>query len=287
MPQTEACTTLITSAREFEKTGAGHLLGIYAHAGQSYAINSSTAAIDFLRQEFEALLVVANEIQTSSSEPRGLVLSVGATPTTTSVRNLLIKSPSIQEDTASLEGKAIHALRATIDAVNRLDCKIEIHAGVYCVLDLQQLATRALPDSALNWSDIALTLIAEVVSLYPGRGEDGTTEALIGAGSLALGREPCKAYPGWGILTPWNREDAKVHEGSIEEHRGWQVGKVSQEHGILQWKGKAGSEEELEIGQKVRIWGNHACVVGAGFGWYFVVDGSDEIVDVWPRWNGW
>ncbi len=35
---------------------------------------------------------------------------------------------------------------------------------------------------------------------------------------------------------------------------------------------------------------NHACVAGAGFGWYLVVDsdqGGDEIVDVWVRWRGW
>jgi D-serine deaminase-like pyridoxal phosphate-dependent protein len=72
-----------------------------------------------------------------------------------------------------------------------------------------------------------------------------------------------------------------------EEHVGWTVGRVTQEHGILAWNGKAGEEERLEVGQKVRIWPNHACIAGVGFGWYLVVDGGDEIVDVWPRWRGW
>jgi len=51
------------------------------------------------------------------------------------------------------------------------------------------------------------------------------------------------------------------------------------------WPGA--EESKLEVGQKVRIWPNHACISGAGFGWYLVVDGGDEIVDVWPRWRGW
>lgn len=50
---------------------------------------------------------------------------------------------------------------------------------------------------------------------------------------------------------------------------------------------------ELKIGQKIRVWPNHACVAGAGFGWYLVVDSSqpeerrDEIMDVWVRCRGW
>ena len=48
----------------------------------------------------------------------------------------------------------------------------------------------------------------------------------------------------------------------------------------------------LEVGQKVRVWPNHACIAGAMFGWYLVVDSrlvgrEDEVVDVWVRWRGW
>jgi D-serine deaminase-like pyridoxal phosphate-dependent protein len=42
----------------------------------------------------------------------------------------------------------------------------------------------------------------------------------------------------------------------------------------------------------VKIWPNHACIAGAGYGWYLVVDSEregneDEIVDVWVRCRGW
>lgn len=217
--------------------------------------------------------------------------AVGATPTTTSVHNLLIDHAS-----TAAESTAIAALRATIDAIRTNGCSIEIHAGVYPVLDIQQLATHALPHSLLAWDDVALTVLAEVASLYPARGENSSPEVLVGCGVLALGREPCKAYAGWGILSPWNRPGVRAPSTGPETHVGWQVGRLSQEHGILVWGSGIGfegqvesmpEEEGLRIGQKVRIWPNHACITGAGFGWYLIVDGGDEIVDVWPRWRGW
>ena len=145
----------------------------------------------------------------------------------------------------------------------------------------------------LVWNDLAFTILAEVASLYPGRGPNGSPEALVGAGCIALGREPCKAYDGWGILSPWNRKGlGEIGAEGPEMYQGWCVGRVSQEHGILVCPGGKEAGEELEVGQKVRIWPNHACIAGAGFGWYLVVDSGldgreDEIVDVWPRWRGW
>jgi D-serine deaminase-like pyridoxal phosphate-dependent protein len=75
------------------------------------------------------------------------------------------------------------------------------------------------------------------------------------------------------------------------------MGRISQEHGTVTWKGNPatagmagmGTQEEgkFEVVQKIRVWPNHACIAGAGFGWYLVVDGGDEVVDVWPRWRGW
>lgn len=76
------------------------------------------------------------------------------------------------------------------------------------------------------------------------------------------------------------------------EHGGWQVGRISQEHGILVWKGEKEDEVKLEFGQRVRVWPNHSCIAGAGYKHYLVVDSrrvgkEDEVVDVWERWNGW
>ncbi len=140
---------------------------------------------------------------------------------------------------------------------------------------------------------MALTIVSEIASLYPSRGANWTTEALLASGSLALGREPCKSYSGYGIISPWNRPDAREPKEGPEEYTGWYVGKVSQEHAVLVWGGRPEEEQKLEVGQKVRVWPNHACVAGAGFGWYLIVDGrregnlKDEIIDVWPRWRGW
>jgi D-serine deaminase-like pyridoxal phosphate-dependent protein len=296
-PQSQAFSQLISSILALDTLRIANLLGLYSHAGQSYTSTSRAEALDFLRQEFEALLVTASTVH-SASPSKTLVLSVGATPTTTAVRNLLIDNV----DTPIEASKEISALRATIAAIRLEKCSIEIHAGVYPVLDIQQLATRALPTEGphamLTWSDLALTILAEVASLYPGRGKNATPEALLGAGTVALGREPCQAYSGWGILTPWNRKGVRMPVGGPETHVGWQVGRVSQEHGILVWSGGEGEgegavePEVLEVGMKVRVWPNHACIAGAGFGWYLIVDETrggkeDEIIDVWPRWRGW
>ncbi|TAQ88109.1 hypothetical protein B7494_g3567 [Chlorociboria aeruginascens] len=287
-PQTEAASKLITSVLELDTKGIAILYGLYSHAGQSYSSSNRATALDFLRQEFESLLVVADTML-SISPSKIVILSVGATPTTTSIRNLLISYENAPED-----AKAIAALKGTIETLRSMNCSLEIHAGVYPTLDVQQLATHALPtegpDAMLTWDDVAITILAEVASLYPGRGEEGKGEVLIGAGSLALGREPCKAYPGWGVLSPWNRGTEMQRKGP-EEIQGWVVGRISQEHGILTWSGE-GKEEELHIGQKIRVWPNHACIAGVGYGWYLLVDSSregkeDEIVDVWPRWRGW
>ncbi|EPE24722.1 PLP-binding barrel [Glarea lozoyensis ATCC 20868] len=287
VPETEACSQLITSILSLEKAGQAIFLGLYSHAGHSYSSNSQDSALDYLRLEFESLLTTLSTVH-AQSPSKQLILSVGATPTTTSIRNLLLPNTP--------ETPAITALKKTISQIQSQNALIEIHAGVYPLLDCQQLATNALPttgpNAQLTFNDIAFTIIAEVASLYPSRGTDGTAEALLGAGSLALGREPCKAYSGWGILTPWNRVGVSMPSVPLEEYKGWKVGRISQEHGILTWDGEKGEEEPLEVGMKVRVWPNHACIAGRGFDWYFVVDGGregreDEIVDVWPRWRGW
>lgn len=285
-PQSQVASQLISDVLQAEEDGAAVFYGLYTHAGQSYYGDDRASAVDLLRQEFEALLVTA-ELVRSATPREKLVLSVGATPTTTSIRNLLVQESALTTG----EQTAIAALKGTIQVIKSKNCEVELHAGVYPVLDVQQLATHALSCPMLNWSDLALTVMAEVASIYPGGGKGGRSEALIAAGSLALGREPCKAYSGWGIVLPWNISGAQYPEAGPEDHEGWQVGRISQEHGILTWSGD-GEPSPLVIGQKIRIFPNHACVAGASFDWYLVFDSEsvgneDKIIDVWPRWRGW
>jgi D-serine deaminase-like pyridoxal phosphate-dependent protein len=246
------------------------LVGLYTHLGHSYAFSEPSQALDGLLTEFETLQGVLTTAHLRTFGP--LTLSVGATPTATAAQSLM----ALPADSPLRERWT--ALRRT--GANML----EIHAGVYPVLDMQQLATHART-SNLSHGDLALRVQVEIASLYP---EREPPEALISAGSLALGREPCKSYPGWGVLCPSSSSGAFYSE---ESKTGWIVGRISQEHGILTWQGSKEEMRELKIGEKVMVWPNHACVTGAGFGWYFVVDsdkeGGEVVEDIWVRCRGW
>ncbi|KAF2869070.1 putative serine dehydratase domain-containing protein [Massariosphaeria phaeospora] len=264
-----------------EKSGHG-FQGFYSHFGHSYGGDSEEDAANGLIEELNGL-----ELATRAM-PEGfrgkLVLTVGATPTATAAQNMLSSSSprvgEFKEILARLGEKHV----------------VELHAGVYPLLDLQQVATRARPQTGdaqngfapLSQSSIGCKVLVEVTSIYDEREKP---EALISAGSLALGREPCKSYPGWGIVTGdlGNKNSELVYDERGDK-TGWIVGRVSQEHGILTWEGPRAQMQPLTIGDKLLVWPNHACVAGAGFGWYLIVDsegGGDKIVDVWVRWRGW
>lgn len=306
IPGTPTYQSLLKDILSSEAEGSCVLHGLYAHAGQSYYTRKDWDALMYLTDEFETLSNVAKEIR-GQSPGHALVLSVGATPTATALQHPDITTAAAgaapPSSTSSSEdaGARVATLSSLITALKGDGLDLEVHAGVYPTLDLQQLATHARDGSLLSSGDIAITVVAEVASLYEGRGEGGSTEALVNAGSLALGREPCKEdgeghYAGWGVVAPWGEAALKKSDPAPREfpavHGGWQVGKISQEHGILAWKGARKAEVPLKFGQRVRIWPNHACIAGAGYDHYLVVDSrrtgkEDEVVDVWPRWNGW
>ncbi|KAK5995341.1 D-serine dehydratase [Cladobotryum mycophilum] len=300
------------AALEGHKAGTVVLSGLYSHAGHSYGGDSRVAAIKMMTAEIEAMLHGADKLRAKAAESGidlpTLTVSGGASPTALSVQNLLSGHADVQDkETGTPELQAeVDTLSALFATVKSRGHAVEIHAGVYPLLDLQQLAAHSMTASRLSWRDIAFTVVAEVHSTYPGRGEDGSPEALIGAGGLALGRETCKAYSGMAMVSPWGRKGVELPTCDVEDYEGWTVGRFSQEHGILTWatgNGRAGgsSKEEsgprpqldmVEVGQKVRLWPNHACITSSHFGWYFVVDEDkagkeDEIVDVWIKARGW
>jgi D-serine ammonia-lyase len=301
---TEALSILVDALLLAEKRHTATFHGLYCHAGNSYDARKGGDALTGLQTEWACLEGVADEVRIRSPQHE-LTLSVGATPTATSLQDPTILNPNPAPDqNGSLNPELLAQATAMKEHLSLLKTKgynLEVHAGVYPTLDLQQLATHARSQHLLSSSDIAITILAEVASLYPGRGTGGTTEALITAGSLALGREPCKDlgdpkgrhYTGWGILMPWNDVANPAPTADFPAvHTGWQVGRISQEHGILVWQGKKECEVPLKIGQKVRVWPNHACIAGAGYESYLIVDSrrtgnEDEVVDVWQRWRGW
>lgn len=251
-----------------------------------------------------------------------MVLSLGATPTATAIQNLVWEEENENETT-----EAVRKYRDILKQVQE-NFEVEFHAGVYpgmsclffflyflfsyrtssrefttdtrrhthtIVMDMQQLATRARPhqspisgQSLLSFSDLGFRILVEVASLYFDRGEK--PEALIAAGGIVFGREPCKSYPGWGVVTPWPATSGQVYDPE-GDRTGWIVGRISQEHGNLTWEGSQDQFRKLELGEKLLVWPNHACIAGVNFGCYLVVDSDqadpDRIQDVWVRWRGW
>ncbi|KAK0631963.1 putative serine dehydratase domain-containing protein [Immersiella caudata] len=295
-PTSPACLSLIDAALEAERSGSVILHGVYCHAGHSYSARKDWEGMEYLAAEFAGLAGPAEYIR-KQRPGRDVVLSVGATPSATSVQNLVFL-----EDGKGEEDGSASEVRRLWGVLRDGGFKLEVHAGVYPTLDMQQLATHARDASLMTADDIAVSVLAEVASVYPFRGANGTSEALIAAGTLALGREPVtdkgtppgKDYSAWGILAPWGAARANPVPGPEfpRVHGGWQVGRISQEHGILTWHGPKEEEVPLRVGDKVRVWPNHSCVAGACYDYYLVVDSrnkgrEDEVVDIWPRWRGW
>ncbi|KZF26342.1 hypothetical protein L228DRAFT_226149 [Xylona heveae TC161] len=288
------------------------LEGFYSHMGTSYGSDSISQALDWLVQEIDQSQVAADLAKSIFPDTRRFVITVGATPTTTAAQNLTSSEPSSSSGPDSGSDSANAAVVRTKELIERVKRThdVELHAGAYTTLDLQQLAAHARSrESNLSFNDIALRVLVEVASLYPHRSKP---EALISCGSLGLGREPCRSYPGWGVVTPWSSLGGSQNDEQKQEQEqgqgqgqngwydpedkdrtGWIVNRISQEHGVLGWEGPREKMRQLQIGEKLLLWPNHCCIAGAGYGYYLVVDSTrpgiekDRVVDVWTRWRGW
>ncbi|HEV7993322.1 MAG TPA: alanine racemase [Gemmatimonadaceae bacterium] len=110
----------------------------------------------------------------------------------------------------------------------------EMRPGTYAFNDRGALAS-----GACEWDDCALTVLATVVSTaVPG-------QAVIDAGTKALGREPVRGAEGEGFA-------------QLLEHPEVLVSRMSEEHGILDLSRTAWRPV---IGEVVRVVPNHVCVV--------------------------
>jgi len=238
------------------------LYGFYCHGSSSYGSTSLDQATSVLSREVESAnraAELAREILADTRSPGyqnvEFVLSVGSTPTAHA---------------------ASTATRQKVDSL--LHGKLELHAGNYPMLDLQQLHT-----SLIQPERIAQRVLATVVSYYPGRGVNGSDEALCDAGAIAMSKDTGPSG-GYGDVI-----------GKM-----WRLGKISQEHGVLvQSDGertlnseRAASSEGLQVGEQIQIVGQHACLTAAAYPWYYVVDssvkdGESTVVDVWIPWKGW
>lgn len=279
---------LLERLAEAEGGGWSRLVGLYSHSSLSYGARSADEAMGYLISEIqgcrEALDRWVDVLPVDDG--RELVISVGATPQVVCSSNLVNgagggASSVVAEELLALLRDACPESRSGVKA------KIELHAGNYPVLDMQQVSTHARDGMGCLEEEIALSIVAEVCSVY-NDGERGNPEALVAAGTLALGREPCQGYTGWGVLSSWRQKGITGADAGVEAEKRLIVDRISQEHGIVAWDDGGQDKLPLEIGQVIKIFPNHSCVAGAFFGWYFVVDSDSDpdasrIVDVWIR----
>jgi len=143
-----------------------------------------------------------------------------------------------------------------------------VRAGVYMFGDLFQaeIFTHAI-------EDIAVTVLTSVIGRRPGK-------LLVDAGGLALSKdrstEAVARDFGFGLVL--DRMGQRTLGEAI-------VRRAYQEHGVVELDGAR--PVALAIGGRLRVAPNHTCMTAAAHDRYYVVDGGEEVVAVWPRVNGW
>jgi D-serine deaminase-like pyridoxal phosphate-dependent protein len=121
----------------------------------------------------------------------------------------------------------------TVARAHEVEGLTEIRPGTYAYND--RLTYQV---GACGWDDCALTVLASVVStVVPG-------QAVIDAGSKALGREPAIS-PEDGYAAVLDRPEVTVQ-------------RLSEEHGILDLRN---SGWQPQVGEQVRLVPNHVCIV--------------------------
>jgi D-serine deaminase-like pyridoxal phosphate-dependent protein len=145
----------------------------------------------------------------------------------------------------------------------------EFRPGVFVFWDLFQAGLGVCREA-----DIALSVLATVLSVRPGRGEAITD---VGALALSLDRSTARQATDWGL-------------GRVCDAAGRPLGRLrvtgtSQEHGTL--GGDPAAVAALVPGQRVRILPNHCCLTAAAHDRYHVIEGGRATGAVWHRVNHW
>ena len=155
---------------------------------------------------------------------------------------------------------------------DNLEGVTELRAGVYVFFDLYQAGV-----GSCQLSDIACSLLVTVIGHQKDKGwiiTDGGWMAM----SRDRGTANQKIDQGYGLVCDI---DGKIISGL------WMSG-ANQEHGIISARDNRAIElEDFPIGKRLRILPNHACPFAAQHPRYYVVDNSQEVLDVWDRFYGW
>ena len=105
-------------------------------------------------------------------------------------------------------------------------------------------------------------------------------KVLVDAGGLALSKDRSteSAPRDYGFGLALDLDGARAYGSAV-------VGRAYQEHGVIDVD--PNRPIDLPVGGLLRIAPNHVCMTAAAHDRYYVVDGGDEVVAVWPRLNGW
>lgn len=259
--QSSSMEDLITKALRSPNV---HVFGTYAHAGHSYAAKDPQSAAEYLATEVSSVNEVAKTVykvaQTLSIDSQKtlgdngrLTLSVGATPTAHAAQT--------QDEWHQVRTKA-----GILDS--QLVGSVELHAGNYCLLDMQQLAT-----GCISLEACAMTVGATIISTYPLR-----REALCDAGAIAMSKD-VGPFPGFGqVVSSTN--------GQVLQNK-WKLGRMSQEHGILTTDSDEAELTLPNVGDYIAMVPQHACLTAAQHVWHLITDDGKTVADVWEPVKGW
>lgn len=126
-----------------EKSADMNFRGQYSHAGHSYGGSSASQAMDLLIEEIESLWKASESIKNRHPKiaHQRPTLSVAANPTAPS-------DPSLSQADDGSESEGIQqtdAFKDCIHSVKSNQDRLELHAGVYPFIDMQQLGGSGQP----------------------------------------------------------------------------------------------------------------------------------------------
>ncbi|KAI5283164.1 hypothetical protein KEM54_002350 [Ascosphaera aggregata] len=192
LPESTDFHQMITEIHRLESSEAKvNLRGFYSHLGSSYGSDSSSEALNYLATELEGCTLSSINAGKVYGQDRRFILSVGATPTTVSAHELVFAAEN--------DSPAVLRVRKALSHAKEHHT-LELHAGAYVTLDMQQLAAHSRT-SNLSFNNVAVSVLTEVASVYNHR--EPTPEALVPCGKLSLGYDTCRNYEGMGVVMPW------------------------------------------------------------------------------------
>lgn len=158
----------------------------------------------------------------------------------------------------------------TVLHAKHLEGVTEARAGVYLFWDLSQVSR-----NICSLDDIAVSVLASVI----GHNRAGKS-LVLDAGALALSKDISA-----NAFMPDAKYGYVCDVTSGEPFPGLSIHDAYQEHGMAPVPDESWFER-LPVGSQVRVLPNHTCMTCAAYDAYGVVRGG-EIVERWPRVNGW